>query len=75
MTALRWETDSRYYRVKVQKDLFGGLAVLCIWGGKNTKRGNFKLIQCQDYAELRQTVRKIAKTRKRNGYAFSLKSL
>lgn len=75
MTALRWETDSRYYRVKVQKDLFGGLAVLCIWGGKNSKRGNFKLIQCQDCAALRQTVRKIAKTRKRNGYAFSLKSL
>lgn len=73
MTALTWHTHTRYYRIKIQKDLFGDLAVLCIWGSKQNKHGNYKLIPCRNSSEVRATVRQLSKLRKQHGYVFQSK--
>ena len=70
MSALRWETSSRFYRVTVQKDLFGGLSVLCVWGGKISRHGRSKLIPCSDIKEVKLAVRQIARTRRQHRYEF-----
>lgn len=70
MTALRWETATRFYRVTVQKDLFGGLSVLCVWGSKSSRHGRSRLIPCADLKEVRAAVRKVARTRRRHQYEF-----
>ncbi len=74
MTALTWQTPTRYYRIKIQKDLFGDLAVLCIWGSRNSKHGNYKLIRCSDVSEVKATIREASKLRKRHGYKFVSRS-
>lgn len=70
MPGLRWETPTRFYRVTVQKDLFGGLSVLCVWGSKTSRHGNHKSVPCEGIAEVRAVVRKIARTRRRHRYQF-----
>jgi len=70
MTALRWESPTRFYRVRVQRDLFGDLSVLCVWGSKNSRHGNHKLIACADISEVRSVIRKIARVRKQHDYEF-----
>lgn len=70
MGALCWETTDRYYRVTLQRDLLGDLAVLCVWGSRHNRLGNHKLIPCQDLATARQTVRSISIIRRRHGYEF-----
>ncbi|MBY6195546.1 WGR domain-containing protein [Marinobacter hydrocarbonoclasticus] len=70
MSALLWETQNRFYRVTVQKDLFGGLAVLCVWGSKTSRHGRSKLIPCSDLSEVRSTVRKISRIRRQHRYEF-----
>lgn len=70
MAALRWQSATRYYQVKVQRDLFGGLVLLCSWGGLRSRRCQHKLIPCENLAMLRRAVRRIGKLRRRHGYRF-----
>lgn len=70
MSVLRWETPTRFYRVTVQKDLFGGLSVLCVWGSKRSRHGRSKLIPCSNVEEVRLAIRHIARIRRQHQYEF-----
>lgn len=70
MSALRWVTQTRFYQVSLQKDLFGDLSVLCVWGSRSSRHGRHKLIPCSNIGEARKAVRAIAKTRRRHNYQF-----
>ena len=65
---LRWETDTRYYAVRIQRDLFGDLILTRYWGGKDSHRGGEKREPCvsEDFAYDR--LEKIKKDRQRHGY-------
>jgi hypothetical protein len=68
---LRWETDTKFYTTRLQKDLFGELSIVVCWGSRFTKQGGFKSIYCEDGRAARKTLRAIAKRRKQHGYRFS----
>lgn len=74
MSALRWETVDRFYRVNLQRDLLGDLAVLCVWGSRTSRLGNHKLIACRDLAAARGEIRAIARARRLHGYRFAPKA-
>lgn len=40
MRQMRWETDLRYYAVRVYQDLFDAWIVERAWGGKRNQLGN-----------------------------------
>jgi hypothetical protein len=67
-SALRWETDTRYYVAMLHRDLFGGLELLQMWGGKKSARsgGKKQLVAGPDEALV--LVEKISKRRLAHGY-------
>ena len=71
---IRWESDSRYYVVHVQRDLFGALTLRRIWGSLNSQRGGNKteLVEGHNDLEIRrhvaQRIKEIAASRLRHGY-------
>lgn len=75
MGALVWTTTTRYYRVRVQKDLFGGLSVVCYWGSRRSRHGSTRRIPCHSYQDVRAVVRSISKARRRQGYVFGAVSV
>ncbi len=74
MAALRWQTATRYYQVKLQRDLFGGLALVCSWGGLRSRQSQQKRIPCADLETARKLVRQIGRQRRRHGYVFQVES-
>ncbi len=71
---IRWESDTRYYMLHVQPDLFGTLTLRRVWGGLGTSRGGEKIepiLGCDESERqnnLIQRIREISRTRARNGY-------
>ena len=71
---IRWESDSRYYVVHIQRDLFGALTLRRIWGSRDSHRGGHKteLVEGDNEFEARshiaQRIQAIAASRIRHGY-------
>lgn len=40
----RWESECRYYMAWVQRDLFGGLELATVWGGKDNRLGGVRYL-------------------------------
>jgi predicted DNA-binding WGR domain protein len=64
---IRWESDTRYYKATIQRDLFG-LCVVYRYGGLGTKQGRSRSIPCDDIDHAKRELRAIFKRRKQRGY-------
>jgi len=40
MQRMRWETDRRYYTLRIYRDLFGAWIIERVWGGKRNNLGS-----------------------------------
>jgi len=63
-----FETQTRYYTIETQLDLFGGVTVICKWGGKLNRRRGHKLYFIQDFVETDNLIKRICQRRRNNGY-------
>jgi len=61
---LSWLKDRRFYNVQLQANLFGGISVVCSWGGIDNKRGSYKIIFCNNELEVENTLQTIKKEEK-----------
>jgi len=43
MDRITFETETRYYSLHIQPDLFGGFSLICQWGGKFNRRKGSKV--------------------------------
>lgn len=66
---LRWESPAgRYYLVRFDYDLFGGLVLSRYWGGSKRPGGSAKHAPVSSQADALAKLEKIAKSRERHGY-------
>lgn len=65
-----WLKKNRFYNVYLQPNLFGHVSVICSWGSINSKRGNYKIIHCDDEDHIKITLQSIQKRRIARGYMF-----
>lgn len=65
---LYWRKDTKYYRLILQKDLFGGTNVVCVWGRVGTNNGGYKIILCDAEQDIAGVISRIKKRRKYRGY-------
>lgn len=65
---LYWRKDTKYYRIILQKDLFGGVNVVCVWGRVGTDNGGYKIVLCDTEHDLDSAISRIKKRRKYRGY-------
>ena len=47
---LRFETDTRYYMMRLEPDLFGDWTLLKAWGGKTNRLGQQRMDHCESYS-------------------------
>jgi predicted DNA-binding WGR domain protein len=68
-SAMRWESQTRYYVALAQQDLFGGWELMRAWGGRGSRRGGGKVdpMPSRDAALL--ALQREGRRRKRRGYA------
>ena len=64
----RWINDSRYYTVRLQKNLFNEWSVLQEWGGLTNRKGNFTIKNFDNFQNAIDYTFKIAKKRTARGY-------
>jgi predicted DNA-binding WGR domain protein len=62
------ETDTKYYKIYIQKDLFGNQVLTRSWGSKTTRRSNFKHDIIIDQAALEKHYNKLIKRRVAHKY-------
>lgn len=68
MKRLRWETDRRFYAVRVYQDLFNDWVVERAWGGKKSNLGNRSQEVLFTYSDAEQVIEKIKKERLAHKY-------
>jgi len=66
-----FETQARYYAIEVQPDLFGGVTIVCQWGGKLNRRRGRKVYFAQNLTEADSLIKRISQRRKNHGYHCS----
>lgn len=67
----RWQKGiSRYYRILIYRDLLNDWILTCIWGGVQTRLGNFKHTTLQNLQEGLDFVEDMKKRRHSRGYAL-----
>ena len=67
---IRWEKDTRYYQVLLQKDLFGSWCLTRIWGKRNSALGQVRHLPVSSYQEGLIKISQIEKTRKQHKYSL-----
>lgn len=67
---LSWEKGEKYYKLRVEKNIFGSLDVICYWGRFNTKLGGYKIVSCNSYSQVKQVICFIKRKRRSRGYIF-----
>lgn len=65
---LRWEKETRYYEVHLQRDLWGGWVLTRIWGRRGSPMGQVRRVPCASYAEAVKQLTVVHSRRKRRGY-------
>lgn len=67
----RWQKGiSRYYRILIYRDLLNDWILTCIWGGVQTRLGNFKHTTLQNLQEGFAFVEDMKIRRKQRGYSL-----
>ena len=69
-----WESDQRYYCVRLQQNLFGDWCLVCSWGGRFNRLGNSKTYEVADRVDAVRQLRRIDKRRQRRGYQLLKKA-
>ena len=64
----RWEKDTRYYEVRVHRDLWENRIVTRAWGQRGSKRGRMTHTPCTSYTDALNNLRKIEKKRQSHQY-------
>lgn len=64
----RWESDTRYYLLRLQANLFGDLELHRIWGGLCSRGGGTITEPLKDMDAGQQRFREEEARRKRRGY-------
>lgn len=67
---LIWRTTTKFYAVRLEKDLFGDLCLRVRHGSRRTRNGQERVLFCRDVAHAREQVLKIGKARRAHGYVF-----
>ena len=62
------ETDTKYYKIYIQKDLFGNTILTRSWGSKFNRRSNFKHQIVVDNIVLEKQYKAIIKRRLSHNY-------
>lgn len=65
---VRFERETRYYELRLQRDLFGWVVVKA-WGRKSTRLGQARCTSCSDYNEAVRVWDTETRRRQRKGYA------
>jgi len=65
---IRWEKDTRYYRVVFQKDLFCTWCLTLVWGKRNASLGQIKHLSVKSYQDGIQKISDIEKLRLKRNY-------
>lgn len=63
-----FENEERYYKARVQKDLFGNWSLLKSYGGKKNNLGQQRIKSCDSYEDAMKKLKQIMKVRKSHGY-------
>ncbi len=63
-----WMTDTRYYLLCVQLDLFGGWELLKAWGGRGSRRGGHQAVPAASLLQALDLQQREARRRLRRGY-------
>lgn len=64
-----WKNSSfRYYKLILQKDLFGHHVITCIWGSLISKLGNYKNYAFENIEDAKTFISQIKKKRSQRGY-------
>ncbi len=58
----------RYYNIYLDKGLFNDWTITCVWGGVNSRLGNYKLYAFDDIQEAYNMIEHIIKRRLKRGY-------
>ena len=63
-----YESEQRYYKIILQRDLFGDWSVMRIYGGRYSKRGGSKMDNHLTYEEAISKIKLVDKQRRKRGY-------
>ncbi len=63
-----WVTDTRFYLLCVQTNLFGGWELLKAWGGRGNRRGGHMAVPMGSLPEALELQQREARRRARRGY-------
>jgi hypothetical protein len=64
----RWETETRYYKASLYKDLFNDWILEKSWGGRFNRRRGGQGIYCKSYKEGLDKLKKLDSLRKKHKY-------
>ena len=69
---VRWEnpTTARFYEAALQRNLFGKLELLLVWGGISSTRGGHRCTPMNDAAQAATELAVLSRLRERRGYGL-----
>lgn len=67
-SAWKWVSNTRYYKIQLQKNLFEEWTLVKEWGGLYNRLGSFKYESFDNYEEVIESITRISKKRKSRGY-------
>ncbi len=70
----RWTTESRYYTLRIQQDLFGGWELLKVWGSLHSRRGRHQVCPAPSHEEATGLLRREERRRRQRGYREAIKA-
>jgi predicted DNA-binding WGR domain protein len=65
---IRWRKEGRYYKVVLQKDLLGDWSLTKIWGGINSRLGNYQNHTFLNLKDAFNMINEIKIRREKRGY-------
>jgi len=72
---IHWQKGTKYYKLFLQQNLFGGRDIIRCWGQVGTKLGDYKIIPNNTKEELENIIPSIFKRRKYRGYDVASQDL
>jgi hypothetical protein len=65
-----WMTGTRYYRLRVQQDLFGEWELLKVWRGRDSRRGRLQVLPAVHEEQAQVMFERESRRRARRGYVY-----
>lgn len=63
-----WLTEQRFYLLQVQQNLFREWELLKAWGGRDSRRGGYRVVPAQDAGQAMALLNTESRRRARRGY-------